>query len=165
MIGARDIFTVLNSFGVEYVVIGGIAQTLRGVVIRTDDVDICPRRSFENLGRLARALREIEAREWDPHRGEEVERNWSVEILQVDNLWILRTKYGGLDLLFKPAGSGGYDTLSQDADIMEVGDLEVPVVSVDALIEMKEATGRPKDREHLSFLYRLRRRTQETREG
>ena len=162
MIGARDIFYALNSFDVEYVVIGGIAQTLRGVVIRTDDVDICPRASSDNLARLAQALTDIDAREWDPHKGEEVDRAWSVEMLQVDNLWILRTKYGGLDLLFKPAGSTGYDSLSQDADVMEVGGLEIPVASVDALIEMKEAAGRPKDREHLSFLYRLRRKTRET---
>ena len=40
---------------------------------------------------------------------------------------------------------------------MDVAGTEVPVVSVDSLIEMKEAAGRPKDREHLSFLYRLRR--------
>lgn len=165
MIGARDIFKGLNSFDVEYVVIGGIAQTLRGVVIRTDDVDICPRANSQNLARLAQALTDMHAREWDPHKGEEVDRAWSVEMLQVDNLWILRTKYGGLDLLFKPAGSTGYDSLSQDADLMEVGGLEIPVASVDALIEMKEAAGRPKDREHLSFLYRLRRRTQETPEN
>ena len=158
MIGARDIFRALNSFDVEYVVIGGIAQTLRGVVIRTDDVDVCPGRSPENLARLARALTEIDAREWDPHKGEEVDRDWNGEMLSVDNLWILRTKYGGLDLLFKPAGSEGYESLSRDADVMGVGDLEVPVASVDALIDMKEAAGRPKDREHLSFLYRLRRR-------
>lgn len=159
MIGAGEIFSVLNSFGVEYVVIGGIAQTLRGVVIRTDDVDICPSRSPENLRRLTRALAEMDAREWDAYKGEEVDRDWSVEMLEVDNLWILRTKHGALDVLLKPAGSDGYDSLSEDADIMEVGGLEVPVVSVDALIEMKEAAGRAKDREHLSFLYRLRRMT------
>ena len=160
MTGAPEIFRILDSFDVEYVVIGGIAQTLRGIVIRTDDVDICPARSSNNLARLARALTELEAREWDPHKGEDVDRAWSVEMLQVDHLWILRTKHGALDLLFNPAGSDGYDGLSQDADIMEVGGIEVPVVAVDALIEMKEATGRPKDREHLSFLYRLRRMKQ-----
>ncbi|HJR45848.1 MAG TPA: hypothetical protein VJ927_09605 [Actinomycetota bacterium] len=97
------------------------------------------------------------AREWDPHKGEAVERVWTPEMLQSDRLGILRTRYGPLDLLFSPAGSSGYESLREDADVMDVAGTEVPVVSVDSLIEMKEAAGRPKDREHLSFLYRLRR--------
>ena len=157
MIGAREIFKTLNSFDVRYVVIGGMAQTLQGAVIKTDDVDVCPDSATDNVARLADALTEMGAREWDPHKGEDVERLWDPEMLRSDRVWILRTRYGPLDVLFSPAGSGGYENLSADADVMDVAGLEVPVVSVDALIEMKEAAGRPKDREHLSFLYRLRR--------
>jgi hypothetical protein len=156
MIGSREIYKVLNSLGVEYVVIGGMAQTLQGLVIKTDDVDICPASNDENLTRLAEALGKLEAAEWDPHKGEEVARAWSPEVLRSDNLWILRTSQGPLDLLFDPAGTDGYESLSQDADVKKVGDLEVPVASIDSIIDMKEAARRPKDRDHLLLLYRLR---------
>lgn len=157
MIGAREILRTLNSFAVEYVVIGGLAQALHGLVIKTDDIDICPAPSLENLARLASALTEMDAREWDPHKGEVVERQWSAEMLEVDRLGILHTRYGPLDLLFNPAGTNGYDTLSQDADVKTAAGTEVPVASIGSIIEMKEAVGRPKDREHLLLLYRLRK--------
>ena len=156
VIGSRKIYQVLNSLGVEYVVIGGMAQTLQGLVIKTDDVDICPARDEDNLTRLAQALVKLEATEWDPHKGEEVDRVWTPELLRVDTLWILRTQHGPLDLLFEPAGTDGYASLSQDADVKKVGRMEVPVASIESIIEMKEAARRPKDREHLLLLYRLR---------
>lgn len=156
MIGSREIYRVLNSYGVEYVVIGGMAQTLQGLVIKTDDVDICPASDEENLARLAEALDKLKAAEWDPHKGEEVARVWTPEVLRADTLWILRTSHGPLDLLFAPAGTDGYGSLSHDADVKRVGDMEVPVASIESIIEMKEASRRPKDREHLLLLYRLR---------
>lgn len=156
MIGSRKIYQTLNSFGVEYVVIGGMAQTLQGLVIKTDDVDICPASDEENLTRLAQALVRLEATEWDPHKGEEVARDWTPELLRANTLWILRTPYGPLDLLFDPAGTDGYASLSQDADVKKVGRMEVPVASIVSIIDMKEASRRPKDREHLLLLYRLR---------
>ena len=165
MIGSRKIYQILNSFGVEYVVIGGMAQTLQGLVIKTDDVDICPASGEENLARLAEALDKLEATEWDPHKGEEVARDWSPELLRVDTLWILRTKHGPLDLLFNPAGTDGYSSLSQDADVKNVGRMEVPVASIESIIDMKEAARRPKDREHLLLLYRLRDMLDKREEG
>lgn len=157
MIGARDILQTLNASGVRYVVVGGLAQTFQGLNIKTDDLDVCPADDADNLERLASALTDMGAREWDPHKGEAVERQWTAQMLEVDHLWILHTRYGPLDLLFKPAGTRGYQSLSQDALVKAVGAIEVPVASIDALIEMKESAGRPKDREHLSLLYRLRR--------
>ena len=165
VIGSRKIYRTLSSFGVQYVVIGGMAQTLQGLVIKTDDVDICPASTEENLTRLADALVELEAKEWDPHKGEEVAHDWDPELLRGDNLWILRTPYGPLDLLFHPAGTDGYTSLSEDADVKKVGRTEVPVASIESIIEMKEATRRPRDREHLLLLYRLRDKIHKRDEG
>ena len=47
---------------VEFVLIGGVAATLYGSNLRTGDVDICPRKEESNLGRLGKALEELEAR-------------------------------------------------------------------------------------------------------
>ncbi len=42
--------------------IGGLAAVLQGSPVFTQDVDICPDRSHENLVRLSRALSSVEAR-------------------------------------------------------------------------------------------------------
>src|SRR5215472_8292128 len=45
--------------GVEFLVIGGQAAVLHGSPLPTIDVDLCYRRTTENLERLAPALREL----------------------------------------------------------------------------------------------------------
>lgn len=45
--------------GVEFLVIGGQAAVLHGSPIPTYDIDLCYRRTPENLERLAEALREL----------------------------------------------------------------------------------------------------------
>ena len=47
------ILKVLESHGVDYVLIGGLAATLHGSPIRTGDADICPSPETPNLVRLA----------------------------------------------------------------------------------------------------------------
>lgn len=165
MIGSRKIYQVLNSFGVEYVVIGGMAETLQGLVIKTDDVDVCPASNEENLTRLAEALVKLEAKEWDPHKGEQIAHDWTPELLRADTLWMLRTPHGPLDLLFDPVGTNGYASLGQDAEVKKVGRIEVPVASIESIIDMREATGRPRDRERLLLLYRLREIIRRREEG
>ena len=49
----------LQRHGVEFVVIGGQAAVLYGSPLPTYDIDLCYRRSPENLQRLAEALAEI----------------------------------------------------------------------------------------------------------
>jgi len=50
---------LLQRHGVEFMVIGGQAALLHGSPLPTFDVDLCYRRTAENLKRLAAALREL----------------------------------------------------------------------------------------------------------
>lgn len=163
MIGARSLLEAFNRHGCRYVVIGMLAATFQGSPLRTDDLDVCPEGSDDNLERFARALSDIGAREWDPHKGEEMERQWSAATLKVDSLWILRTEHGNLDLLFKPKGTNGYEDLERDAVVVEVDDLQITVASVESIIRMKEAAGREKDLAQLPTLRRLAERIAEQR--
>jgi hypothetical protein len=49
----------LDAHGVEFIVIGGQAETLFGSPRITYDIDLCYRRTNQNLERLAVALREL----------------------------------------------------------------------------------------------------------
>ena len=55
------ILKVLAEHGVRYVLVGGIAATLRGSPSMTYDIDVAPELSSDNLERLAAALRDLGA--------------------------------------------------------------------------------------------------------
>jgi predicted nucleotidyltransferase len=74
------------------------------------------------------------------------------------------TDLGPLDLLGKAAGVTSFDGLWQRSIIMNVYGVTVHVASLDDLIAMKRAAGRPKDQNHILELEALRKLTQEADE-
>jgi hypothetical protein len=67
------------------------------------------------------------------------------------------TDVGSLDLLGTPSGSsGGYDALVRNADAFELDGMTVNVASLEDLIAMKRAAGRPQDLSELEILGALR---------
>ena len=54
-----QIAELLQRHGVEFMVIGGQAAVLHGSPLATLDVDLCYRRSRENMERLAAALEHL----------------------------------------------------------------------------------------------------------
>lgn len=155
MLGAERILGALQEHHVDYVLIGALAATIHGSSLRTDDVDVCPRKDAANLKRLAGALRALEAKEYDPHRGELIERDWTGAMLASDRTWLLGTSAGRLDLVFEPSGTDGYADLGRGAVAMEIGGVHVRVASLEDVIRSKEAADRPRDREQLPALRHL----------
>ncbi len=149
------IFATLNDHGVEYVVIGGIAATLRGSPLRTGDANICPAAGRENLARLGPALRGLEARiRLDD--GTSLDAPLDARMLAGATTWTLTTAKGDLDIAFQPAGTTGYDDLVVAAERYELeGGVLVTVASLADVIRSKEAANRPKDREALPVLREL----------
>jgi hypothetical protein len=56
------------------------------------------------------------------------------------------TDYGSVDILSDPAGAPPYDRLRADSVVQVVDGRAIRFASIDHLIAMKEAAGRPKDR-------------------
>ena len=56
------IIEVLNSHGVQYVIVGGYGARLLGSGMSTKDIDICPQDSIENFTKLLTAMKELNAR-------------------------------------------------------------------------------------------------------
>jgi hypothetical protein len=145
---------VLNEHQVRYLLIGGFAARLLGSPTVTGDLDICYGRDDENLGRLAQALVELGAR----LRGAAGNAPFPLDAktLHAGDHFTFVTDAGNLDCLGTPAGTSGFEELQRAATEMDLDGLTVLVASIDDLIRMKRAAGRPKDLIETEILGALR---------
>lgn len=140
----RPPLRVLLAHDVRFVIIGGIAGVLLGSPSFTFDLDLCYDRDSENLKRLAGALTELKA----TLRGAPPQLPFQLDAktLQMGDSFTFETSSGDLDCLGTPAGTSGYGDLRKNAtEVVVDGDLHVMVASIEDLLRMKRAAGRPKD--------------------
>ena len=145
----------LQAHAVRFVVIGGLAAKAHGSPSLTVDLDLCHARDRGNLERLAAALIELNAR----LRGAPADLPFRPDVatLERGDHFTLVTDVGDLDILGTPAGTAGFDDLDANAEDADFGEgLTVRIASLDDLIRMKRAAGRPKDRVELEILGALR---------
>lgn len=148
---------VLSEHGVKYVVLGGFAAVIHGSPIPTEDIDVIPSRDIVNLGRLADALKEMNAaiRTSDGPVHTRIDARF---IANMPNMLNLVTDYGDVDLVFNPAGGlSNYEQWNQRANSaqLEPG-LVVAVAALDDIIASKSAANRLKDQRSLPYLESLR---------
>ena len=138
--------------GVDFVVIGGVAGGSYGSAFATGDLDVAYARDRANLDRLAAVLAELQA----SLRGAPEDLPFVLDAKTLENgaNFTFLTRHGSLDLLAEPAGAPSYKKLSSAATIARIGGFEIRIASLDHLIAMKEAAGRPKD-QLMATEYRL----------
>ena len=145
-----ELLRVLQRHRVEFVVVGAAAANLLGIDISTLDLDIVFRQDEDNRKRLAAALEEVEAAYFDP-AGRTIAP--TPERPRDNRLNLLRTRLGRLDVLSKIAGEWDFDELRErHSSPLPFGGGTVLVISLEGLIEAKEAAGRPKDLQTLPLL-------------
>lgn len=145
-----DLLRVLLTHEVEFVVIGGFALGFHGAARATKDVDIVPRPGEENITRLWHALEELEAEPQglEDFRAEELPVEWSLEgLIEGGGNWIVRTRFGRLDVMQSVDPFESYEELKGSADGVEVEEAggTVLIAGLDELIAMKEVAGRDQD--------------------
>lgn len=137
---------MLAAHAVDYVVIGGLAATLHGSVHVTFDLDITPRRDPDNLGRLAAALEELDARLRVDREPGGVGFDRSATFLARSEILTLTTRSGDLDISFVPSGTQGFPDLRRDAIELTIHGTRIVVAALADVVRSKEAAGRDKDR-------------------
>jgi hypothetical protein len=142
---------------VDFVVIGGVAVIAHGYERNTKDLDICYATDRANLEVLGDQLVDLGAR----LRGidEEIPFVPDAQTLRRTQTLTLDTPDGDLDLLADPSGSPGYAALKDGALRIDFDDFEILVASIEHLLAMKRAAGRPQDQidiEALTAIQRLR---------
>lgn len=152
----RALLERLTERGVDFVVVGGVAVVLQASPRFTRNLDICYAVEQENLDRLGEVLVELQAR----LRGVDEDLPFVPDgrALRHTQMLTLTTIDGGLDLLVAPDGAPGYPALRRRADQMDIDGMLVRVASIEDLIAMKRAAGRPQDTVDLESLELARRR-------
>ncbi|MGH7477797.1 MAG: hypothetical protein ACRELD_16140 [Longimicrobiales bacterium] len=157
------ILRVLGEHDVRYVLIGALAARLQGFPRVTADADITPAREPANLELLASALRELDARVFTESVPEGLDFDCSAATLGRAELWNLVTAAGRLDIVFRPAGTDGYEDLAAGALRYEVFGIVVPAARLEDILRSKQAADRPQDRQDAAVLQEMIRRRHEGR--
>ncbi len=149
----RPIFEALKRHGVRFVVIGGIAGRLHGSPRVTGDLDICYPRGAEDLDRLAAALAEIGVTLRGAPPG--LPFRPDARTLRSGLNFTFNTRWGAFDCLGDASGYS-FEVLAPNAEHARFEGVDVLVVSLDDLIRMKRAAGRPQDISDVETLGKLR---------
>ena len=155
LFNAEAMLRSLVENNVEFVVIGGIAMVAHGSSYVTKDLDICYRRSPDNIKRLAAAVSPF-----NPYlRGapEGLPFRFNAPTIEAGLNFTLSTDSGPLDVLGEVSGIGDFAQARQQSEVEEMFGLPILTLSLDGLIAAKTAAARPKDKLHILELEELKK--------
>lgn len=150
----------MQQFGVEYLLIGGLAVSLHGVERATMDIDITVAMQSENLDNLIACAESLGLKPVAPVplsslKSMELLRQWHRE--KNMQAFALRTdELAGVTLdvlLFPPVDFAEMRTRAVQYDVAGVA---IPVASIDDLIALKRAAGRKIDLSDIEHLQKLK---------
>jgi hypothetical protein len=148
----------LHEWGVEHILIGGVAVAAHGYRRPSKDLDIVPASDVGNLARLAAALVALHARPaelGDFETNEMPAAATRADALALGGNFRLETDLGALDVMQWISGIDAddlYGELDRDALTFELDDVPVRYCSLEHLRAMKAAAGRPRDLDDLQHL-------------
>jgi predicted nucleotidyltransferase len=146
----RSLLKLLSSFGVEFILVGGVAATVHGSARLTLDVDVVYRRTPQNIARLVSSL--TSHRPYLRGAPPGLPFRFDLETVQRGLNFTLETDLGALDLLGEITGGGDYENLLSDTIVVEVYQISCRCLNLKRLIAVKRAAGRPRDLEAVAEL-------------
>jgi predicted nucleotidyltransferase len=146
----RELLERLVAAEIRFVVIGGLAVNAWGHVRATRDLDIVPDPERANLDRLADLLEGLDGRVQvaEGKLGASAIRTF----LSAGDRTLVDTSAGPVDVLQGMPQIPGFAVLDADAVDVDLDGLTVRICSLDALLKMKRASDRSRDREDLAAL-------------
>ena len=140
---------------VDFVLIGGLAMIAQGSAYVTKDLDICYRRTPENIAAVAASLAPIHPYLRGVPPG--LPFQFDSPTIQAGLNFTLVTDLGDLDLLGEVRGIGFYDQVLAQSEERDVLGMIIHVLTLDGLIAAKKAAARKKDQLHLLELEELKK--------
>ncbi len=146
----EKLIPILHNGQVKFIIIGGVAALAHGSARTTSDLDVVYARDPENIKKLVETLEP-----YSPYlRGAPpgLPFIFDQETVKKGLNFTLTTKFGNLDLLGEVLGGGGYQDLLPHSEEIEFINLKCFCISLEKLIQVKRAAGRPKDFEVIAEL-------------
>jgi hypothetical protein len=139
-------------------VIGGFAGVLHGSSLLTRDLGLCSVLTPENIQKLRSTLSALHPKHrMTPQKLSFLEIPES-DKTKIHNLY-LETDLGVVDILSEVTGVGDFKRLSERAIMVDLYGFQVKVISLEDLIQAKEALGRPKDQITAAELREIQKKT------
>jgi hypothetical protein len=135
---------LLNEAGAKYIIIGGFAVIYHGYTRGTGDIDLLIDVSEENVNRIKEALLAL------PDRASK-----DLKFSDVIEYTVVRIADEFVIGLLASACQIDYEHAKQYIVYKEIKGVKMPFAGIDILIKMKKGI-RPKDKEDLLFLKRLK---------
>jgi len=157
----KALLRALADGGAEFILVGGVAATVHGSSRLTVDVDVVYRRTQDNIERLVLALTSYQPYLRGAPPG--LPFRWDAATIKRGLNFTLTTDIGNVNLLGEITGGGGYDSLISATVSIRVFGVECRCLTLDKLIEVKRAAGRPKDFEAIAELEAIREERNERR--
>jgi predicted nucleotidyltransferase len=155
----EKLLPTLVGAGVEFIIIGGVAGILHGSARATYDVDLVYSRNEQNIERLASVLSA-----YNPYlrnAPEGLPFVWDAKTIRHGLNFTLTTTIGDIDLLGEVAGGDTYSGFLPHSFEVEAFGVRFKCIDLPTLIRIKEAAGRPRDREAIAELRVLLEETEQ----
>lgn len=134
----------------DFILVGGLAAAVHGAARATYDVDVVYARTRDNVARLASALAPLRPYLRGAPPG--LPFSWDAATISRGLNFTLTTTAGDIDLLGEIVYGGTYDQLLPHTECVSVFGIECRCLSLERLIAVKRAAGRPKDFEAIAEL-------------
>ena len=155
----QTIFREFNKLAIDYLVVGGLAVNFHGVPRMTYDIDLMVLLESTNILRLVSQLSQ-----WgykpkvpvDPRdlADEKKRDSWIREKgMKALNFYAEKLPIGEIDIVFDSPVP--YDELKGRSVKIELGEIPVPLISIQDLIEIKVKAGREQDLADVEHLRRI----------
>ncbi len=145
----EEVFRELNKNKVRYVVVGGVAVVLHGVVRLTVDVDLFVDFSEENLIKFGKVLTALGYRPKIPVKATDFaeaskRKEWEEEKgMIVFSFFNLKRRQDSIDVfVYEPIK---FDKVYKERKVVNAKGVRIPIISIKHLKELKKKAGRPQD--------------------
>lgn len=156
----REIFEQLNAKHIHYLVVGGVAVNLHGYSRFTGDVDVVLALDHANLDAMGKLMDEMKFTQRLPIDIRELSDAKRVQKFLEEKGMTAYTYIDphqpqfSIDIL--ASASLDFDQFDTRKVLIEMGELSIPVISIDDLIGMKKMANRQKDIFDIEALLQLK---------
>ncbi|MHC4638404.1 MAG: DUF6036 family nucleotidyltransferase [Planctomycetota bacterium] len=161
----EEVFRHLNKAKVDYIVVGGVALVLHGVVRLTADLDLMIYLEEKNIRKFVKTIQNLGFRPRVPMKSEDIvdplvrQRLRQEKNMKVFSFYHPKEAISLVDVLIDEPLD--YQKIKAHVEKMKVGKLLVPVISSDDLIALKKISGRPQDLADIESLRQIKKHEKE----